>query len=888
LSFRNVHYDHRTSTIHLWHTVKGERVYDRVEFVPYVFVPVAESGVRSLEGSPVAKKTFRNYFEYQKFQKENFRIYENKVKPEYQFLAERYFRVPDDELETPRLRTFTIDIEVHSEKGFPKPEKAVWPVTLITIWDGLEEKMHTWGLKPYAGDNDRVSYRHFTTEEDLLKDFFLFFHRAAPDVLTGWSINGFDVPYLINRCRLLFGEDEQVSSLLSPINVVRTWDAREDSRIKMNVDIAGVSILDYLDVYKKFTPHNHERHSLDFIARFELEKGKLDYSEYEDIRELYHRDWDKYVDYNIVDVWRVKQLEDKLGYIRLIQSLSLLTKCPMKFYDKVTSLIECLFLVYYRRNRLCAPYHRGGAKESYTAAYVKEPQAGRHRWVVDIDITSSYPTAMITLNMGNETYYGCVQNLNEQEVVSCVRNREFPEFVLEKPNLEDKRFEGKLLESFNQALRKGYFSIAPNGAVFKNDRKGAIAAVEEYVFSKRKEANKKKLEASRELERLRSSGASEEEVAPQKELKDRLHLMQLSLKLIINSIYGALAVPYYRGYNINIATAITSVGRHTVIEGERYCNEIMNDPSVSPALVEYLRSVVEEPDLRRTDHDYVSYGDTDSLFIKVGDFLNDRIGDWWEGKWDRKEKVENVIRVAKLIEAHVNRSAYEKIQLRDYASQVHHFRTGFKQEIVAQSILHVAKKKYGYWMVNKEGVDTDRLQVTGLEIIRSDTPELVRGMLKEIMGMILKDEELDDVKRRIDECKARIRDAHPEEIAANIGCNNLRKYIKPDLSTAKGADWHIKGVASYRIMLRDLGLADKYEDIEEGSKAKVVYLRPNKYHVQSLAFTRWPREFTEAGISVDIDKMIDKFFVKKLEMLLEPMDMLSVLNDNEEVLNCFF
>ena len=492
-------------------------------------------------------------------------------------MAERYYEIPDDRLEVPELLTFSIDIEVIRKIGFPNAMVAEDPVVSISIMNSLTKNIITFGDKPWNGKGEYVYCR---SEAELLRKFFDYMYEYQPDVITGWNVWGFDLPYLINRSKNIFGEDTNIYKLMSPIRIVRTWKARNEDEI--NIDIAGVHILDYLDVYKWYGS-KLEKYKLDYVSYHELGEGKIDYSEHKDLRELYHKDYDKFIEYNRVDCLRVDQLEDKLGYIRLIQALSLLTKCSMKFYAAMTQLIEGALLTHYRRHNMCAPYFAGGTQAGFEAAHVKEPQKGLFEWVIDIDITSSYPSHIITLNMSNETYFGRIIDMTEDNVVHYVRRRKFPEFSMMKPTgiIE---FEGTRLKKFNKALEKGLFAIAPCGSVFVTKPKGVIAEVEQNIFAKRKEVKT-------QMKAVRNQAAEREDPKEKEKLTVRakeLFSLQWAIKILLNAVFGITAVPYSRYFNTNIAEAITSCGRWTIKAGQKFVNELLNNPNEYEPLKNFI------------------------------------------------------------------------------------------------------------------------------------------------------------------------------------------------------------------------------------------------------------------------------------------------------------
>jgi len=580
--FKNVHYNTRTSTIYIWEQVKGEDFVTDIPWVPYVYYPYERGEIKTIYGQPVTKRHFKSYSDYYSYIKGRKEIFEDRVRPEIQFLAERYHSIPDEDMDRPRLRTYFLDIETDSKVGFPHPEEAKDPICLVSIYDDKLNTTTVFGLGNYtAGKYFGEKYIHYIkcdNEKVLITRLLNFIHKFPPDVISGWSIYDFDIPYIINRTKRLF-DDPKMFMRLSPINDVQVWAGKSGN---MNINISGVTILDYISLYKWYSPTKLERYSLDFVSNYELDKGKTDYSQYKDLRDLCANNWNLFVDYNITDSLRVHQLNQKLGYIDMVQALSLLTKCPMRYYDTMTLLIEGLLLTYFRRTKRCGPQFLGGTQETFEAAYVKEPQLGKHDWVIDLDITSSYPTAIITLNMSPETYYGRILDTTEDVIVQCVKQKKFPEFLLLKDGRKI-RFTGPKLDAFNEAIEKKAISIAPCGSVFSTKTPGVIADIERQLFDKRRLIKGKMIHLKKTLPDLRGDN---KKIAEEKVIQ--YHGLQNALKIILNAMFGVTSVPYSRYFNVNIAEAITSCGRQTVKSGERYVNDLLNKPSPE------LMSVIEE------------------------------------------------------------------------------------------------------------------------------------------------------------------------------------------------------------------------------------------------------------------------------------------------------
>jgi DNA polymerase elongation subunit (family B) len=910
--FINAFYDTKRSIMHLFEQVEGEKEthHDEIPWTPYVFLPSKESDIKTIYGKSVHKKTFDSYFDYHKFCKTHdaSHIYENNAKFETQFLAERYHGIPDEDIYVPPLKVYYIDIEVFADKGFPDHKDPKDPITAISIRNSYTSKTVVFAYNHlnietrYTGNRDWL-YVHCDTEEELMRKFLGYMEKYPCDVMSGWNIWAFDLPYIINKSKKIWGEKEgkEMYSKMSPIRFVNVWKQKLSDDI--NIDMGGLTILDYYNVYRWYGK-KLERYTLEYVCQKELGEGKHDYSQYKDLTELMQKDWNTYIDYNAIDCKRVHELEDKLGYIRMIQALSLLCKAPMKYYNAQTQLIDGLMLTHYRRNKLCAPHFYGGEQEAFKAAHVKDPHIGLHEWVVDVDITSSYPSHIITLNMSLETFVGKVSAMPEFQVVKSVANREFPEFKMLK---EDKgewkvvKVEGEKLDKFNLALQRGLLAIAPNGSIFSTNKEGVVAHVEKNVFFKRNSEVKPR---SKEFFKKANECEDEEQKRKFNERGKELDSLQKALKIMMNAFFGIMSVPYSRYFNVHIASAITAGGRHTIKRGEVFCNELLNSPNEE--LIDILKDlgfIGAPPTLNK---DYVHYIDTDSLFVGLGEWIKDYgLDNAWDN-FTKDEKIMWIKKISRVIEKYIDDRIFKEVQIRDYNSQVHDFKIGFKQEIIAQTALFVKKKKYSYYLVDEEGVPKDELKTTGLEIVRSDSSEAIRPRLKKIMEMIVKQERDEKIAAEIRRCRKELKEMSPEDLAANVGINNIRKYLTGTIKKGdfweeekktnfvtdifrpkKGTPWHVKGVYNYRVLLEALDIQDKYEDIYEGLKAKVIYVKKNPFDIDIVTFQEWPKEFDNV-IQFDYETMIEKFFINKIRTLLEPLDKEHIIDRDDAKLDVFF
>lgn len=526
--------------------------------------------------------------------------------------------------------------------GFPEPELAEWPIVLISCYDTFDKKVYSFGLKEYTGsylNEDWFEYIKCDDELDLIDKYTIFVKNNIPDIITGWNVIQFDLAYIVNRVKNLYEElsnsyedkdkkksilefGEVVLNRLSPIKRINTWKKLINGKEQTMIDIPGVTIIDYRDLYKQYSKTllriNLESYRLDFVAKFELGEGKIEYrEEYGSLNDLYKLNYNLYVEYNAIDNIRVKEIQDKRKFIDIVQLLSLVAKFPMKYYESVTRVIEGIFLTYYRRNNLAAEHFYGGVKEPFEAAYVKEPQIGLHGWGTDIDIKSSYPHGIMTLNMGNDSYIGTICKIfdseslldaTEPQITALTAKKEYPDFIYRNrkkeeisvsssTSKEEETKEKRSLAEFNKKLKERKICIAPNGSMFRTDKQSCLATIQKTLFNRRveyKNTMKKWGIRADELRREYAKTKNEDlksEIEKAQNEYDRFKSLQIVIKLIINSMYGALSVPYFRGYNLCIAEAICATGRLAIKSGMGFVNLVMNDPKKSKDLLNTLNEM---------------------------------------------------------------------------------------------------------------------------------------------------------------------------------------------------------------------------------------------------------------------------------------------------------
>jgi DNA polymerase elongation subunit (family B) len=384
----------------------GDHVMFKEEYTPTLFIPTKkQSKYKTLEGEsvePIQPGFVRDCREfYKKYEGvDGFRIFGND-RYVSQYISEKY---PEDEIkfDISKIRLYTLDIEVASENGFPDVESASEKILLISIQDYNTKNIITWGVKPFTNKQSNVTYILCDSEYGLLQKFIEWWDKNPPDVITGWNVQLYDVPYICRRMNRVLGEKQM--KRLSPWGLNTENEIYVSGRKQVYFDVGGITQLDYLDLYKKFTYKAQESYRLDHIAEVELGQKKLDHSEFDTFKDFYTNGWQKFVEYNIKDVELVDRLEDKMKLIEL--ALTMAFDAKVNFGDvfyQVRMWDNIIYNYLKKRNIVIPPKNRSQKDEKYAGAYVKEPVPGMYDYVVNFDLNSLYPHLIMQYSISPET-----------------------------------------------------------------------------------------------------------------------------------------------------------------------------------------------------------------------------------------------------------------------------------------------------------------------------------------------------------------------------------------------------------------------------------------------------------------------------------------------------
>jgi len=795
----------------------GKHFMTREKFNPTLFVPSNnKTKYKTLSGEYVEEiqpGTVRDCREFIKKYEgvENFSIYGND-RYIYQYISDRY---PGDEIkfDTKKIKISTIDIETASENGFPDVESAAEEVLLITVQDYASKQIRTWGKGNFVNKQKNVIYKGFQTEYELLTDFINWWmvEENCPEVVTGWNSEFYDIPYLVRRIDRVLGE--KLMKRMSPWGLVTEKETFVMGRKQISYDVGGITQLDYLMLYKKFTYKAQESYRLDYIASVELGQKKLDHSEFDTFKDFYTKGWQKFVEYNIIDVELVDRMEDKMKLIEL--AITMAFDAKVNFVDvfyQVRMWDAIIYNYLKKRNIVIPPKEDSSKSEKYAGAYVKEPIPGKYDWVVSFDLNSLYPHLIMQYNISPET----------------LMDERHPSTSVDKILNEEITFE----------MYKDY-AVCANGAMYRKDVRGFLPELMERIYNERKVFKKKMLQAKQEYEKTPSK-ALEKEIA-------RCNNIQMARKIQLNSAYGAIGNQYFRYYKLANAEAITLSGQVSI----RWIENRMN---------EYLNTL-----LKTKEEDYVVASDTDSIYLNLGPlvdkFFASKSGDKTAivGILDKicQEKLEPFIE-----------SSYQK--LADYV-QAYEQKMQMKRENIAERGIWTAKKRYILNVWDSEGVryEEPKLKMMGIEAVKSSTPAPCRTMIKDGLKLMMNGTE-DEVIEYIDNCRKEFRKLPPEEIAFPRSASDVKKYQSHSDIYSKGTPIHIRGALLFNHYVKEKKLTNKYSLIGNGEKIKFIYLKkPNIIQENIISFIQdFPKEL---GLDryIDYELQFEKSFLEPFKAILD-------------------
>jgi len=838
--FQNIFID-KEKNVHLWDDELGYTQFPYKDF-NYAYRPDPNGQYISLHGQRVKK--------INRWGVNDLSVIEADLPRETRVLTDLY----KDSDEPAKSNVLAIvDIEVETKLGLPNVLKPMQQILSISVEDTSTGEEYVFILDEdeiladYENEvNPNLVVISCISEAELLDCFLNTWEEINPTIVTGWNSDYFDIPYLYRRTAMVLGEDE--ANRLSPIRVV------EFNKTRGKYRIAGVSCLDYLDLYKKFTYTELPNYRLDTVARKELNEGKKPYEGTLD--ELFETDLKTFLEYNIRDVRLVSGLDKKKKLIRLVVGICTLGHVPYEEYSYSSRWLEGALITDLHRQGIVAPNKPVDGREQmqalksgtkgFTGAYVKFPQLGRHEWVYSLDLQSLYPSIIMSLNISPETKIGKVVDWNIDEFV----RKEREHYVVKDLSGREMPFNR---EDFVKFMKDSKFTVSSNGVLYRTDVDGLIPKTLEKWFAERVEYRKKMKEAAH---------------AKNEEEREYYDMRQHIQKIFLNSLYGVLGLPVFRFYDVDNALAVTASGQDVIKTSARVVNQHYNK------------------ELETDGEDFCIYIDTDSLYFSVCSL----------GSASRDNFLELAIKTARQMEEKLNKF-YDVLAKNMFFTKKHRF--VIRGETIAEAGFWVNKKRYAlkkvYDLENNLLLEEPKITVKGLDVVRSSFPRAFQKFMKEVLKDILNDKPKEELDAKILNFRHGLPKMDIRDIARNTAVKNVDKYSLPNQifnQWALGTPAHVKAAITHNLLLRYYDLDLKYRSITNGAKIKWVYLRDNPLKLESLAFfgdeEDCPKIAKYAKEYIDYDRIFEVEFSHKLQDFYEALDWGNIPTDVNQKAFDFF
>lgn len=832
--YRNAYYDPREQVVKLFTWDKdGKRITLDCSYNPYLWIESkSKTGNKSLFNTDITKKEFNNQWDRAKYIRESgrTRIFEN-IGCEHQFLIDTFWeRHQEDTFTQHPLKILYIDIETYSPDAFPIPSQAKDVINVITVFDSLKNKFITWGLGKLDKQIDNCKYIKCDSEIVLLSKFLEYLEKDYPDIITGWNTEFFDIPYIINRMYNILGEE--AVKRLSPVrNVYKRSITGQFGREQDKYYIKGISCLDYLDIYKKFSVGLRESYKLDAIAEYELEEKKIDYGN-TNLSSLADEDWQTFVVYNVQDVNLIVKMEDKLRYLELLRMLAYVGCTTFESAMGTLSTITGAVVMKGREKGLAIPtFVKDSAQhQRYEGAYVGEPQRGFQQNILSFDANSLYPNTMISLNLSPETKIGTIVSKTDKDIT--IKHVNGQTFTLKH-------------DAFTKFVKDEKIAVSKAKVLFTQAKKGIVPEIVDRLYQQRVEIKKELKQCKLKLLKLTKNTA---EYKKTKRTIDRLDIKQFTIKILINTVYGYFGNKHAPIGDSDIARSITLTGQAVIKQSNTILREYIKRES-------------------NTDNiDPIIYNDTDSSYISIKPIVDAKQIEFVD---DQNKITEDVYIHAQKIEDYLNKeiTKWSRLSLNSLDS-----RFVFKRECICDVGVFLQKKRYVLHVLDDEGIPVNKYKYTGVEVVRSTIPNAIKPYVKEIIETMLHTQDLSKTDKVFLEAYDTFKRLPVEDIAFVMGVKDYTKYAaKCDgYNTVKSMPIHTKAAYFYNLMVDKFEVDADFEKIDTGDKVRYFYVKqPNRYGLSIMGYKYYLPEQLKETFLPDTELMFEKVIFSIIERFYE-------------------
>jgi len=812
-----------------------KRVTKRItDYKPSLFVPAQESTTyKTVTGLPVQRLQFDSIAEAQDFMRSNEAIEHQylfgNTRWHYAYMSDRYEDGVDFDMNL--IRKVTLDIEVDSSKGFSNPSDPFASIISITI--KYRDKYYVLGLKPYRPKRPDVKYKHFKDERQMLVEFIELWKGFDFDIIFGWNTDQYDIPYIVNRINKVVGKG--AANALSPWGLIRDTQVNFRGRQIPGYDIVGIVSLDYIDLYRRYMP-KAESDALKFVADLELGETKVEYDG--TLHDLYTKDYDKFIEYNVQDVALVEKLDAKLKLADVVITTAYDSKCNFSDVQQQVRMWDAISFNELKKRKVAVPFIEEHDKnDKYEGAFVLPAQVGKHKWVVSFDFASLYPSLIIEHNISPDTLCKPLSVLLGEDV-----------------KFDEEGMVSRLQDL--SLLKRGNFTVSGAGWLFTRNQSGFLGDIMKRLFedrmtykAKMKEAQKKAIEAK-----------SEEELYKWEAIATKYNNFQSAKKVQLNAAYGSLGSKYFRFYNPELARSVTLSGRAVLLTVKDVITKRMYE--------KYKSST-----------DPIIYGDTDSLYISAKPFVH---------------KLQSGLtspEIVDLIDKEFCSDIYSHIKegLSLHRERYNTFTEQLEmvRDVIAEDTIFVSKKRYLMEIWDKEGTryPTPKRKATGLEMIKSTTSKVCKEWLNNAADVILKGSAT-DLQNLVSDYRRKFEMLPLEQASFPINVSDIEKYtallnskniitfedtvdVHERKGLGKGAPIQVAAAFTYNRFLKENKLNKRYDTIKSGERMRFFYLKeqnPYRSHVMGM-LDKVPKELNLKEW-IDYEGQFNKVFVGPLNILL--------------------
>lgn len=813
----------------------GKRFRRKVKYEPYLFVDDPDGDYRTVFDQPVSKIKFDSIWDASQAVKrykdvQNFRFHGTSNWAQ-QYV---YHNFPDRVFDRNVLNIGFLDIETSTEDGFPDIETADRDITMITV--EVKGHLHSFGLKPFDTSKygKDITYHQFRTEEEMLRKFVQVWQRLELDIITGWNIQGFDIPYIIRRITRVLGEEW--AKKLSPYGVINSREYEAFGVKKTAFTILGIADLDYIELYKKFTvplKGRPESFSLDYISHLILGERKLDYSEYGDLQTLYEENPQLYAEYNVRDVVLVRRIDEAMGLIDIALTIAYQTGVNIsEVFGTVRPWDSAIHWYLMDQNRVVPFDKLSDIDFKIEGGYVKEVIVGSHKWVASFDFASLYPHVIMMWNIGPETFKRRINGIRAKALAAG------------SINVSELLGENEVLGG--------------NGCVFDTSRKSFLAALMESKFADRTRYRKLQFEAKQAAEDAKTPEEKAQHLADE----SRYDNLQHATKILLNSVYGALANLYFRWFDVYMAECITQSGQTAT-------------RSVEIAVNKKLNEILKTKEFK----DFIVAIDTDSIYLSMETLIEAVARD---GMTD-DEKITLMDQICKKTIAPLIHKTCEELAA---TLQAPKNKLNMKREVLASRGIWTGRKHYILRVHDEEGVrfNEPKMKVVGIEAVRSSTPSAARERIKASLDILLTGTN-EELIAFIEKSRKEYDTLPIPEIAFPRGTNNIEKWKSNSALFSKGCPIQAKAAILHNLLLKQLNITE-FSEIQSSDKIKFVQLKqPNPYRIPVIGFSSiLPPQF---GLDEYVDRRVlfDKGLLEPLKTIT---NVIGWSVDNKPTLDRFF